>query len=45
MRLKKILAIFLAAVLMLPAMTFVASGESTEIFEVEVEAVTTTSTV
>ncbi len=44
MQLKKILAIFLAAALMLFSLATTASAENTEIFKVEVEALTTTST-
>ena len=44
MQLKKISAIFLAAALMIFSLATVASAEDTKIFEVEVEALTTTST-
>ena len=44
MQLKKISAIFLAAALMLFSLATVAGAEDTKIFEVEVEALTTTST-
>lgn len=44
MQLKKISAIFLAAALMTFSLATVASAEDTKIFEVEVEALTTTST-
>ena len=44
MHLKKIIAIFLAAALMLSALAIPVSAEDTEIFKVEVEAQTTTST-
>ena len=44
MQLKKIVAIFLAAILMLCSLVITASAENTEIFKVEVEAETTTST-
>ncbi len=44
MQFKKISAIFLAAALMLFSLATVAGAEDTKIFEVEVEALTTTST-